>query len=293
MRITSRMMVDQSIERMNEARELLATFQARASTGKQFQNVSDNPNAATTSLGLRSSLSQNQDYLDSMHVSADWLDATEAAFSQMVEIGTKALNLTKQGLSDTLGAAERVNLAQDIDSLLQGAVEAGNASHRGEFLFAGFAINTTPYTYTAAGVVNNLATTAGPIQHALGNGQTLTVSTDGNTTFSPLFQALTAARDALNANDPVALATALGGLKTATDGVSAARSVSGGRMRQLQAAMDRLDKTQLTLKELLSHNQDANLAEAISQMKLQETVYQTVLEVSSRVLPSSLFDFLR
>jgi flagellar hook-associated protein 3 FlgL len=293
MRITSRMMMEQSVQRMDEARELLSLYQARAATGKQFQNISDNPNAATTSLGLRSSLSQNQAYLDTMHVSADWLDASEAALAQVVDLGTKALGLAKQGLSDTLGAAERRALAQDLDSLLQAGVEAGNASHRGSFLFAGFQVNTTPYTYTAAAVVANVASTAGPIQHSLGQGQTLTVNTDGNAVLLPLYQALTAARDALNANDTTALNTALGNLKTASAGVADARSVNGGRRRQLQGAMDRIEQTQVTLKELLSHNQDANLAEAISQLKLQETVYQAVLEVGSRTLPASLFDFLR
>jgi len=293
MRISNRMMMEQSVQRMDEARELLSIFQARAASGKQFQAVSDSPNAATASLGLRSSLSQNGAYLTTMQVSADWLDASELALGQLVELGTQALGLVKQGLSDTMGPAERINLAQDMDSRLQAAVEAANASHRGSYLFAGYQVNTTPYTYSGAGVTANVASTTGPMQHYLGSGQTLTVNTDGNTVFNPLFAALTAARDALNANDTAALTTALGSLKTASDDVAAARSVSGGRRRQLQGAMDRMEQTQLTLKELLSHNQDTNLAEAISQMRLQETVYQTVLEVGSRALPASLFDFLR
>jgi flagellar hook-associated protein 3 FlgL len=293
MRLTSRMMMEQSIQRMDEARELLGHFQARAATGKQFQAVSDSPNAATTSLGLRSTLSQNEAYLETMHVSADWLDATEAALAQLVKVSTQAQGLAKQGLSDTLGPAERRALAQDLDSLLQSAVETGNTSNRGSYLFAGFQTSTTPYTYTGAGVTANVPITTGPIQHDLGPGQSLTVNTSGNDVLVPLYQAMTATRDALNANDPAALAVALGTLQTASAGVADARSLNGGRSRQLQGAQSRLEQTQLTLKELLSHNQDANLAEAISQLKLQETVYQTVLEVGARTLPNSLFDFLR
>ena len=53
---------------------------------------------------------------------------------------------------------------------------------------------------------------------------------------------------------------------------------------------------QTVLKDLAGARQlleDASLAESISLLKHQETVYQAVLEVGRRALPPSLFDFLR
>jgi hypothetical protein len=44
---------------------------------------------------------------------------------------------------------------------------------------------------------------------------------------------------------------------------------------------------------VLSQKQDANLAEAISMLKNQETSYQVVLEVSQRAISAlTLFDYL-
>ena len=58
-------------------------------------------------------------------------------------------------------------------------------------------------------------------------------------------------------------------------------------------ALDRMDKTGNALKNLLSHKEDANLAETISMLKHQETVYQAVLSVGQRAITPSLFDFLK
>ncbi|MBI3762762.1 MAG: hypothetical protein HY260_13015, partial [Chloroflexi bacterium] len=193
---------------------------------------------------------------------------------------------------DTQGAAERLAMGREMDSLLQQAVEAANTSHRGSYLFAGFRTTTLPYTYTGAGVTDNVLSTAGPIQHGIEPGQTITVNVDGNTVLTPLFSALAAARDALNADDTAALQTALGSLQSALTGVSDVRTTNGARQRQVRDTIDRMEKTQVALKNLLSHKEDASLAESISLLKHQETVYQAVLEVGRRAIPASLFSFL-
>jgi flagellar hook-associated protein 3 FlgL len=293
MRITSRMMVDNAIQHMEDSLERLSALQERAASGKLIRNPSDDPSVATAGLNLRSTLNTNAAYLDTARVSADWLDANELALKTFVDIGARALTLTKQGLSDTQGAAERQALGVEMDGLLQNAVEAGNSSQRGNYLFAGFKVTTLPYTYTGAGVTNNLASTADLMQHGLEPGQTVTVNIDGNTLLTPFFAALVSARDALNTNNPSALQTALTSLQTAFTGVADARTTNGARQRQVQTAIDRLENTQLLLKDLLSHKEDASLAETISLLKHQETVYQAVLGVGQRALPPSLFDFLK
>ena len=65
-------------------------------------------------------------------------------------------------------------------------------------------------------------------------------------------------------------------------------------MRQVDAAIDHLGKTNLTLKSLLSEREDVNMAEAIAMMQGQETTYQAVLEVGQRAISAlNLFDVLQ
>jgi flagellar hook-associated protein 3 FlgL len=292
MRVTSRMMVQNAIQYMEDNLARLSDLQGQVASGKTIQTASDDPATAALSLSLRSSLQTNASYIDSGAVTGDWLDANELALQQMVDLATSAQNTALQGVPDSQGPEERQALAQNIDSLLQQAVEVANSTHRGSYLFAGYQVTTQPFTYNGTDVTNNLASTTGPIQRAIGPGQTITVNIDGNTVLTPFFAALVAARDALNADDGAALQTALSSLQTAADGVSAARTTNGARSRQVDDTTDRLTKSQTALKDLLSKKEDASLAEAISLLNQQETVYQAVLEIGKRSIPASLFDFL-
>ena len=293
MRITSQMMVDQSIAHMNQGLERLNALQTRAATDKQFQVASDDPSRAATSLSLRSTLTHNEGTLNSLATTGDWLNATELALKQMVDLGMQAQLVAKQGVSDTQGPAERQALGKQMDALLQEAVSVADSTQGNQYLFAGFQVNTAPYTYAAGAVAYNVPSTTGPIQHSLGSGQTLTVNVDGNTTFSPLFTALAGARDALLANDPAALQTALASLTTAAKGVADARSLNGARSQQVQQTVDHLGQVQTSLKSLLSQNDDANMAETLSLLSQQQTMYQSTIQVGARANQNSLFDFLK
>ncbi len=181
--------------------------------------------------------------------------------------------------------------------MINQAVDVGNTSHQGSYVYAGFMTTTIPFervdgaggntTIVYHGGHNNL------IQRAISPGQWVTVNVDGEASFMPLFEALIAARDALNNNDPLALQAALDALQVAQDEVGNVMTANGSRQRQVQAAGEQMEKTHIEIKSLLSQKEDTNLAEAISNLRYQETVYQTVLEVGNRAVAAmSLFDYL-
>jgi flagellar hook-associated protein 3 FlgL len=293
MRITNRMMTEQNIQRMEDALEKLSTLQTRVASGKKIQTAAEDPALAASALQLRSTLQQNELYLATSRVSGDWLTANELALKQMTDLATRASVLAQQGLSDTQGVNERLALGAEVDGLLRQAVQVGNTQHQGKHLFAGFKVNTQPFTYAGASVTSNLASTADAMQHNIAPGQTVTVNVDGNATFNPLFAVFIAVRDALLGNSPAALQTALVALNPAVTALNDTRTANGAKMRDIDTQRERLEQTNLALKKLLSEKEDISLAEGISQLKQQETVYQTVLNVSGRANLPTLFEFLR
>ena len=311
MRVTSLMMVDNAIQHMTENMEALSTLQERASTGKLIRTPADDPSVAVTGLSLRSTLATHTAYKDSAQTTLDWLDVNDLALGNMVDLGTRALNLAKQGLPDTMNVNERLAIATDIDGILQNAVSVANTAHQGKYIFGGYYVNGNagqpPFQY--AGTAPNgtaavtVASTAGPILHTIERGQTLQVNIDGQAAFDPFFTALAQVRDALRGVPPpyamATLATAITTLDNAvassssTTSLSTIRTANGDKVRQVNMALDRMEKSGNALKNLLSHKEDANLAETISMLKHQETVYQAVLSVGQRAIVPSLFDFLK
>ncbi len=292
MRVTHRMMMESAIRNMDDSLQKLYTLQQKASTGKEFQRASDDPSAVSTVLTLRSTIEVNKSYISSAQLSDDWMSATDNALEQMLEVAKRAVELAQTGMADTEGSDERQALANEMGSLLQQAVDIGNISHLGNYIFAGFSTTTVPYTLNSDSTVTYNGDT-GVMLRNIGPSQTISQNIIGETYFRDLFESLVTARDALISDDSDSIQTALGDLESALDLVNQCVTLNGTRQRQVQLSEERLESTQTDLEILLSDKEDVSMTEVAALLTNQQTTYQAVLEVSNRAISAlSLFDML-
>ena len=307
MRITQQMISGNAIQHMTDSQDMMNRLQEKINSGKAFAVASDDPVNASISLGLRSSITQIDSYQNTNAQTSSWMDATDFALQQMDDVGTKAQDLILRGLNDSLGPNERANaLAPDMAGLLQQALEMGNYKQEGQYIFSGVYTNTQTFsmdnTTTPPTVIYNPrpAPPALPppginstLQRTIAPNQNIPINVMGETSLKPFIQAISDAQQALLANDTTALNNALTALQSGVTTMDQARTTTGARMRQVQTAGDYMDKAQIEAKGLLSQKEDANLAEAITMLKSQETTYQAVLQVSQRAMSaSSLFSMM-
>ncbi|HEY8361935.1 MAG TPA: flagellar hook-associated protein FlgL, partial [Tissierellaceae bacterium] len=66
----------------------------------------------------------------------------------------------------------------------------------------------------------------------------------------------------------------------------------GARINRLNLTENKLEDQLLTLKELLSYNEDVSLPDALMRLAIEENVYRASLGVSARIIQPSLMDFL-
>lgn len=291
MRITTQMISDRSIAYMNKSLEQVHALQNQVSSGKKFQNVSDDPTAAMTSLLLRSSLSGLSGQLETIANAKTWMSANEYSFNRIEAVTQDAILLATRGINDTMSDTERATMGRQIDTLLTEAVQAANTTHEGQYLFSGFQVFQQPFTLNAGTVTYTGG--SGEMTRTIGPNENVTINIDGQAAFMPLFQQLAAARDALLSNQPANLSTALDGLQTALDTITNAHTLNGTRINQATSAQDYSSNIQLELQTLLSTNENVNLAEAMSMLELQENNYHIILQVSQRAVSAlSLFDYL-
>lgn len=296
MRITDRMITNNAIQYMNANKERLTNLQNTIASGKQFQSASDNPALAASSLTLNSTLKTNQVFLNNANEIDAWMQTSDLALSTLGDVITKVRSAITRGLNDTMGASERASsVAPEVAMLLENAVSVANTSHQGKYIFAGYQVNKAPFEISTVNPnVVNFSGDNGVIQHDLGPGQSITTNLNASTGFNALFNAIIRAKNALLNNDRTELDASLGDIQSAENGISELRAMNGARMRQVETSIDHLDKTNLTLKSLLSEKEDVNMAEAIAMMQGQETTYQAVLEVGQRAISAlNLFDVLK
>jgi flagellar hook-associated protein 3 FlgL len=93
--------------------------------------------------------------------------------------------------------------------------------------------------------------------------------------------------------DIVNLGSRLTDLDMDMENILKARSEAGASLNRLEATTDRLTRLDTFLVELLSENEDADLAEVVTQLSQQENTLQAALSATARVLLPSLLDYLR
>jgi flagellar hook-associated protein 3 FlgL len=298
MRITHQMMTNNAIRNMASNLENMTRLQNVVASQGQISKASDDPVTASLSLSLTSSLKGLADYQNTATQAGEWLSSNDFSMGKMSEAAIRAIGLVTSGLNDTEGTVERGSYANELDGILKQVLDLANTSNQGQYIYSGYQINTKPFELiesTVAGVPDSIVYhgDSGVMTRSLGPGQSVNISVDGNSAFTPLMNTLIAARDALNANDMTTLRTSLSDLQTASDTLDATMGTNGTRMRQVDQVSDYLGQSAVEMKAVLSQKQDANLAEAISMLKNQETSYQVVLEVSQRAISAlTLFDYL-
>lgn len=292
MRVTHRMITESAIRNMDDNLQKLYDLQEKASTMKKFKRSSEDPSTVSTVLTLRSTININQSYINTAQLSNDWMNATNEALEQMLDVAKRAVQLAQTGMADTEGSDERQALANEMNSLLTQAVDIANTKHLGNYIFAGFSTTTIPFTLNSDSTVTYNGDT-GTMLRNIGPSQTITQNIVGETYFRNLFEDIVTARDALSSNDSAAIQSALGELESSLDLVNQAVTLNGTRQRQVKLSQERLESTQNDLDVLLSEKEDVSMIEIAALLKNQETIYQTVLEVSNRAISAlNLFDML-
>jgi flagellar hook-associated protein 3 FlgL len=106
------------------------------------------------------------------------------------------------------------------------------------------------------------------------------------------FRALTDLHSALAANDPTAISNTIDGLQRAVQHISKIQGFYGAAERQVLAAIDALGQSDVVNQQKLSALQDADVAQAASNLRQAQVNEQAALAVTAQESGRNLFDFL-
>jgi flagellin-like hook-associated protein FlgL len=107
-----------------------------------------------------------------------------------------------------------------------------------------------------------------------------------------MFNSLVRLRDALQANNMAAAQRAMGLVDGAMTKLSFTRAELGTRQQGLDTMQSRLDAEEVDLKQVMSDNYDADLAEVISNLTSRQTAYQASLQAAGKILQMTLLNYL-
>lgn len=293
MRISTKMMADNSITLIGRNYDRMAELNSQVSSTKRIQNPHDDPVGAGQVLNLRTVIAANETYTQNIAVAKEWLTASEAVMTASSDIIQRGIADATQGSGDTIGSSERAGLAKHVDGLISDMLTQLNSKHRDTYLLAGQKITTQPYTAVGSPITSvTFNGDANSRQIEIEPNQTVAVNVDGSNMVANVLNPLIALRDALNANDTNAIATGISSLQGSLANIQQTITDLGSRQQRLTDVGSRLETLQNGLRSLLSKTEDTDMASAISELQQENTTYQASLQASARIGRTNLFDYL-
>lgn len=301
-RITNGMLVNELKYNLNNNYTNMDKYQRQLATGRKINLPSDNPAGLVKSLRLRTNLVEGEQYLANINEGINFMETTDAALDNLTAIMQRIRELAVNAANGTNDDSARRAIADEIKELTDQITIVANTSYGSKYIFAGTNVtqqpcqeDSDPDTFKWTG--NNEA-----LQLEIGVGVKLTINlTDssmnnffvGNGTDPGVIDFCRELVNDIEAGDLDAVNAALTTADKFIDNLLTARSTIGAKVNRLELQQSRLDSTQISYTSLLSQNEDADIAEVIMNLKMQESVYRASLAAGARIIQPSLVDFLR
>ena len=301
-RITNGMLINELKYNLNNNYTNMDKYQRQLATGRKINLPSDNPAGLVKSLRLRTNLVEGEQYLANINEGINFMETTDAALDNLTAIMQRIRELAVNAANGTNDDSARKAIADEIKELTDQITIVANTSYGSKYIFAGTNVtqqpcqeDSDPDTFKWTG--NNEA-----LQLEIGVGVKLTINlTDssmnnffvGNGSDPGVIDFCRELVNDIEAGNLDAVNAALTTADKFIDNLLTARSTIGAKVNRLELQQSRLDSTQISYTSLLSQNEDADIAEVIMNLKMQESVYRASLAAGARIIQPSLVDFLR
>jgi flagellar hook-associated protein 3 FlgL len=302
MRVTQGMLNNQLLRNIGSNMTRMQNNQNQLSTGRRINAPSDDPVGISFSLRYRSELSANDQFGSNLDTAVSLLDFTDSMMGQANSVIQRARELTVQGANGTNPQLALDAIKKEIDQLYSQMVSIGNSQINGRYIFNGQQTDKKPYNEATASVDVVDST---DIQFDIGVGVRIPVNTTGDRVFGKaddpsnpgtndnIFRVMKDLSAALASGNTTQVGNMIGRIDKQNDVFLQARADVGARSNRIELAQSRLDDISVNIESLQSKTEDADLSLVITNLKMDENVYQASLSVGAKIISTSLVDFLR
>jgi len=270
--------------------------QQQASSGKRVSKPSDDPIAFGRIVLDKSDLAKSGQWLRNIDTGSTRLAAADSTLGQVDTILSRLKELAVGARSDTNTANDRNVIAKEVRSLHRELLQLSNTEINGQRIFAGTKTDADPFVLGSGDAVT-YAGNSETQSIAVGNNQTIQVTLPGDQIFTgPTTNVFTSVQNlltALEANNGPGIETGIGTLDQAITQVANARGQVGALDNRLSTTKSALQGTANLIRTALSQNEDIDLAEAITNLTLQQTALQAAARSANAIFSNSLLNFLK
>lgn len=311
MRITNGMINRQFLSDLASNYSRMTTLLNKVSTGLKFQRPSEAPFDAAKSLEIRKEINILSQKERNINDAKSWLEESEVALSDINSSIGRIKELFIQGRNDALSQSDREGICVEIEQNKQQIISLLNKSYAGKYIFGGFntrfppvSENGTQIEYNGVDIETMTAAQASDFKdekhvYSLSLGISLDVSLTAidivGTGSSNLLSTIDELISHFSGGDIDGdLSNQLFGRiqDGFTKNITLITEI-GGKSNRVETIDNQMQSTKYLLQKLQADVEGVEQEEAIINFKTSELVYQASLAMGSRLIQSTLLDFLR
>jgi flagellar hook-associated protein 3 FlgL len=285
---------------LGQIQQKMDTAQAQLTTGLAINNDSDAPDQIADLWQTRSNLDQADQITSNLNQVQTEVNTGESVLQSAVTLVEQAETLGAQGASDTVDANTRQDLAESLGSVLQQLVAVANTQVAGRYIFSGDDDQQAPYSIdlTQANPISSYQGTASTRQIQGADGSTFSVGLtaqqifDSSDATQSVFTSITSLMQGLQNNDDTSINSALADVQSSDTYLNQQLAFYGTTQDRVQSGVTFAQNYTTQLQTQLSGIQDANAAEAATNLTEAQTQYQAALQSRAQIPNTSLFNYL-
>lgn len=313
MRVSSKMEYSDFLKNLQISTNKVQKTMNQLSSLKEVNKASDNPLLVAKILDLNVSISQNKTYGQTISDSTQWSQTQDSALDNVSTLMLNIRNLIESSANSgtTTPAVYNAN-RKEISQSISGIVDALNTNYDGRYIFGGTKTQEPPFAVIkdaeGAAVSLEYRGNSNNLQREISDGVSLDLATDGSRLMhadgssgidqdskSELTEFFSGLIDTLKSGDPDRKLSSeyLSGIDKFTENFTDYRSKIGSIENRLSSASARNKSEKNTLAETLSNKQDVDVAEKYMGYQNQMIAYRSTLAMGTKVMQTSILDYLR
>ena len=323
MRVTENMNFESSRNTIGRSRERMNRLQEQAASTKRLTTPSDDPVAAGKVLGIRTDKVNNDQFVMNSKIAETFLAHSEQALGEISDLIIRAKELAiGQSSGASANPQSRLAVAEEVGQLYSQAVAAANRRVGDRYLFGGYKTTNPPFDQEGRyrgddgqmmleitkdvflgmnipgfEAFNTRPESARRLENpggeAIRTGRGPASAEEGSGQNVNLFHELQNLRIALLSGDDEGIRETLDRFDDLHGKLTSVRAMLGSRLQGVTNATQSVERQNITNAGLGSALEDADMAQVMSQLAQEETVFRGALASSQKLIQPTLLDFLK
>lgn len=330
MRVTDNSLTNSYLRNLNRNIANFSSSNIKLSSGRNFNHVSEDTAVASKAFVVRDQMDRNESYIRTIDSASSELEAADSSIRTVSSILQTIYEKATKGMGNGVPAEDKALIAEEIGGLKKEIMQTMNTKFGDKFLFSGSANTEPPFsigpdgkllfngvavdTATAAtdfgenkerfldmgfGMqVNNGIVDAKSVVKVSTSGVDVlgygsTTDADGTVHSKNIWNLVDDIQKQMESGDWESMGENVSRLKKAQDTLLGTIAEVGTRATLLERTKSRIEGDQINLKASQKQLEAVDLESESINNKSFEMAWMVTLQLGNKIIPSSIFDFMR